>query len=124
MDGNHGKGASINVTNWEDAVAGLAFAKEYSKRVIVEKFITGFDFRVLVIDNKLVAAAKRVPAHVIGNGTDNIQQLIDITNLDPRSGYGHENVLTQIDVDRDTEDLLEKLSYTLETIPRIGEIVF
>ncbi|MDI6034745.1 cyanophycin synthetase [Flavobacterium sp. LB2P84] len=124
LDGNHGKGASINVTNWEDAVSGLAFAKEYSKRIIVEKFITGFDFRILVIDNKLVAAAKRVPAHVIGNGTDSIQQLIETTNLDPRRGYGHENVLTQIDVDRDTEDLLEKLGYTLETIPRIGEIVF
>lgn len=124
LGGNHGKGASINVTNWEDAVSGLAFAQEYGKRVIVEKFITGFDFRILVIDNKLVAAAKRVPAHVIGNGNDNIQQLIDTTNLDPRRGYGHENVLTQIDVDRDTEDLLEKLDYTLETIPRIGEIVF
>lgn len=124
LGGNHGKGASINVTNWEDAVAGLTFAQAYGKRVIVEKFITGFDFRILVIDNKLVAAAKRVPAHVIGNGADNIQQLIDTTNLDPRRGYGHENVLTQIDVDRDTEDLLEKLKYTLQTIPRIGEIVF
>ena len=124
LDGNHGKGASINVTNWEDAVSGLAFAQVYGKRVIVEKFITGFDFRILVIDNKLVAAAKRVPAHVIGNGTDTIQQLIETTNQDPRRGYGHENVLTQIDVDRDTEDLLEKLNYTLETIPRIGEIVF
>ncbi|MBG6062854.1 cyanophycin synthetase [Flavobacterium sp. CG_9.1] len=124
LDGNHGKGASINVTNWEDAVSGLSFAQVYGKRVIVEKFITGFDFRILVIDNKLVAAAKRVPAHVIGNGTDTIQQLIETTNLDPRRGYGHENVLTQIDVDRDTEDLLEKLNYTLETIPRIGEIVF
>ena len=124
LDGNHGKGASINVTNWEDAVSGLSFAQAYGKRVIVEKFITGFDFRILVIDNKLVAAAKRVPAHVIGNGTNTIQQLIETTNQDPRRGYGHENVLTQIDVDRDTEDLLEKLNYTLETIPRIGEIVF
>lgn len=124
LSGNHGKGASINVTNWEDAVSGLAFAQEYGKRVIVEKFITGFDFRILVIDNKLVAAAKRVPAHIIGNGKDTIQQLIDTTNLDPRRGYGHENVLTKIDVDRDTEDLLEKLGYTLDTIPRIGEIVF
>ena len=124
LDGNHGKGASINVTNWEDAVSGLAFAKGYSHRIIVEKFITGYDFRILVIDNKLVAAAKRVPAHVIGNSKNTIQELIDITNLDPRRGYGHENVLTQIDVDRDTEDLLEKLNYTLETIPKEGEIVF
>ena len=124
LDGNHGKGASINVKNWEDAVAGLAYAKKYSHRVIVEKFITGFDFRVLIIDNKLVAAAKRVPAHVVGNGKDTIQQLIDTTNLDPRRGYGHENVLTEIDVDRDTLDLLEKLNYTLETVPKSGEIVF
>ncbi|TWH99356.1 cyanophycin synthetase [Flavobacterium tiangeerense] len=124
LGGNHGKGASINVTNWEDAVSGLAFAQTYGKRVIVEKFITGFDFRVLVIDNKLVAAAKRVPAHVVGNGVDTIQQLIYTTNLDPRRGYGHENVLTQIDVDRDTEDLLEKLNYTLETVPNNGETVF
>jgi len=124
LDGNHGKGASINVTNWEDAVSGLAFAKKYSHRIIVEKFITGFDFRILVIDNKLVAAAKRVPAHVVGNEENTIQELIDQTNLDPRRGYGHENVLTQIDVDRDTEDLLEKLNYTLETIPKNGEIVY
>ncbi len=124
LDGNHGKGASINVTNLEDAKAGLAFAKEYSRRVIVEKFITGFDFRVLVIDNKLVAAAKRVPAHVVGNGKDTIQQLIDTTNLDPRRGYGHENVLTEITVDRDTLDLLEKLQYTLDTVVKTGEIVY
>jgi cyanophycin synthetase len=124
LDGNHGKGASINVVTWEDAVAGLEYAKKYSRRVIVEKFITGFDFRVLVIDNKLVAAAKREPAHVIGDGKQTIQQLIDETNRDPRRGYGHENVLTQIDVDRDTLDLLEKLNYTVDTIPKNGEIVY
>jgi cyanophycin synthetase len=124
LDGNHGKGASINVKTWEDAVEGLAYAKKYSRRVIVEKFITGFDFRVLIIDNKLVAAAKREPAHVKGDGTKTIQQLIDETNRDPRRGYGHENVLTQIDVDRDTTDLLEKLNYTLETVPNKGEIVY
>ncbi|MFY0481957.1 cyanophycin synthetase [Flavobacterium sp. PLA-1-15] len=124
LDGNHGKGASINVKNWEDAKAGLRYAQTYSRRVIVEKFITGFDFRVLVIDNKLVAAAKRVPAHVVGDGKSTIQSLIDETNKDPRRGYGHENVLTQIDVDRDTLDLLEKLDYTVESIPKNGEIVY
>ncbi len=124
LDGNHGKGASINVKKWEDAVEGLAYAKKYSHRVIVEKFITGFDFRVLVIDNKLVAAAKREPAHVKGDGKQSIQQLIDETNLDPKRGYGHENVLTQIDVDRDTTDLLEKLNYTLATVPKKDEVVY
>ncbi len=124
LDGNHGKGASINVVTWEDAKEGLAYAKKYSRRVIVEKFITGFDFRVLVIDNKLVAAAKRVPAHVLGDGKSTIQELIDITNKDPRRGYGHENVLTEITVDRDTTDLLEKLGYSLDTVPNNGETVY
>ena len=124
LDGNHGKGASINVKKWEDALEGLAFAQKYSRRVIVEKYITGYDFRVLIIDNKLVAAAKREPAHLKGDGTQTIQQLIDETNLDPRRGYGHENELTQIDVDRDTTDLLEKLEYTLETVPRKDEVVY
>jgi len=124
LDGNHGKGASINVKTWEGAVEGLAYAKKYSRRVIVEKFITGFDFRVLIIDNKLVAAAKRVPANVVGDGKNSIQQLIDTTNKDPRRGYGHENVLTQIEIDRDSEDLLEKLGYTVDTIPKKEEIVY
>lgn len=124
LDGNHGKGASINVKNLDDAKAGLAYAKNYSRRVIVEKFITGYDFRVLVIDNKLVAAAKREPAHVKGDGIQTIQQLIDETNKDPRRGYGHENVLTEITVDRDTTDLLDKKEYTLQTIPQKDEIVY
>ena len=116
LDGNHGKGASINVTNWDDAVKGLKHAKEYSRRVIVEKFITGFDFRILVINNEVIAAAQRVPAHVIGNGKNTIQELIDITNEDPRRGYGHENVLTEITVDHSTERLIDNAGYTLETI--------
>lgn len=124
LDGNHGKGASINVKNMDDAKAGLAHAKNYSRRVIVEKFITGFDFRVLVIDNKLVAAALREPAHVKGDGAHSIQQLIDETNKDPRRGYGHENVLTEITVDRDTTDLLTKKGYTLDTVPAKDEIVY
>jgi cyanophycin synthetase len=124
LDGNHGKGASINVKTWEAAVEGLAFAKKYSRRVIVEKFITGHDFRVLVIDNQIVAAAQRVPAHIVGDGKNTIQFLIDKENEDPRRGYGHENVLTEIKVDRDTEDLLAKKNYTLETVPKKGETVY
>jgi len=124
LDGNHGKGASININNLEDAKAGLLFAQQYSRKVIVEKFITGYDFRVLVIDNKVVAAAKREPAHVKGNGKDTIRQLIDKENLNPRRGYGHENVLTEISVDRDTTDLLTKMGYTLETVIAEGEIVY
>ena len=124
LDGNHGKGASINVNDYETAVVGLTHAQQYSRKVIVEKYITGFDFRVLVINHKMVAAARRVPAHVVGDGELSIQELIDKENTDPRRGYGHENVLTEIDVDKDTNELLEKLNYTLETIPQKGELVY
>jgi cyanophycin synthetase len=124
LDGNHGKGASINVKTWEDAVEGLAYAKKYSRKVIVERFITGYDFRVLVINNRVVAAAQRVPAHIKGDGKNSIEKLIEIENMDPRRGYGHENVLTEITVDRDTTDLLEKMGYTLDTVPKKDEIVY
>ncbi|WP_028120871.1 cyanophycin synthetase [Epilithonimonas tenax] len=124
LDGNHGKGASINVNDFETARTGLEHAQKYSKKVIVERYITGFDFRVLVINHKMVAAARRVPAHVVGDGELNIQALIDKENTDPRRGYGHENVLTEIDVDKDTNELLEKLNYALETVPHKGEIVY
>ena len=124
LDGNHGKGSSINVNDWVSSVTGLEYAQKYSKKVIVEKYITGYDFRVLVINNKMVAAARRVPAHVVGDGESNLEKLIEKENQDPRRGYGHENVLTEIAVDKDTLELLEKLQYTLETIPQKGEVVY
>jgi cyanophycin synthetase len=124
LNGNHGKGATINVKTKEEAVEAFAFAQKYSNRVIVERFITGHDFRVLVIDNQMVAAAQRVPANVIADGEHTIQQLIDIENHDPRRGYGHENVLTEITVDRDTLDLISKRGYTLDSVPKAKEIIY
>ncbi|WP_175623378.1 cyanophycin synthetase [Chryseobacterium schmidteae] len=124
LDGNHGKGSSINVNDWVSSLTGLEHAQKYSKKVIVEKYITGYDFRVLVINNKMVAAARRVPAHVVGDGESNLEKLIEKENQDPRRGYGHENVLTEITIDKDTLELLEKLQYTLETVPQKGEIVY
>jgi cyanophycin synthetase len=124
LDGNHGKGATINVLTMEEAEAAFEYAQKYSRRVIIERFITGYDFRILVIDHKMVAAALRVPAHVTGNGQQTVQELIDIENQDPRRGYGHENVLTEITVDRDTLDLLAKNNYTLDSVIPNGEIVY
>lgn len=124
LDGNHGKGASINVKTLEAAKSAMEHAKKYSRRVIVEKFIKGYDFRVLVIDNKFIAAALREPANVKGDGVLTIQQLIDKENKDPRRGYGHENVLTEITVDRDTLDLIAKKGYTLGTILPKDEVCF
>jgi cyanophycin synthetase len=124
INGNHGKGATINVNNIEDAKKALIFAQKYSRGVVVERFITGFDFRALVIDHVFVAAAWRVPANVVGDGLSNLQQLVDQVNSDPRRGYGHENVLTEITVDQHTLDILEKSNMSMESIPQKDEIVY
>ncbi len=124
LDGNHGKGASINVKTVEEAKEAFNHAKKYSRRIIIEKFINGYDFRVLVINNRFIAAALREPAHIIGDGISTIQQLIDNENLDPRRGYGHENVLTEISIDRETTEQLAKKNYTLDTILKKDELCY
>ncbi len=124
INGNHGRGATINIRNWEDALEALAVAKKISRGVICEKYITGFDHRVLVIDYKFVAAAKRTPAQVIGDGTHSIQQLIDEVNKDPRRGYGHEKVLTSIKVDEMTLAILSEKGLTLDSILKKDELLY
>lgn len=123
IDGNHGKGNTTNITTWEQATKALEAAKQYGRNVIVEKFITGFDFRCLVINNKFICAALRTPASVVGDGIHNLQWLIDETNKDPRRGYGHEKVLTQITIDQFTQKMLDDAKITLEYVPAKGERV-
>ncbi|MCW5915000.1 MAG: cyanophycin synthetase [Chitinophagaceae bacterium] len=123
LDGNHGKGATTNITTREQAERALEAARNYSRTVICEKFITGFDFRVLVINFKFVCAALRTPASVTGDGTHTIQQLIDETNKDPRRGYGHEKVLTRIEVDNFTMKSLADQELSLEDVPEKGRLV-
>lgn len=123
IDGNHGKGNTTDINDWDVALKAFEAAKQYGRNVIVEKFITGFDFRVLVINNKFICAALRTPASVVGDGVHNIQWLIDETNKDPRRGFGHEKVLTQITVDDFTWKMLNDLGYTLETVPKKDELV-
>jgi len=124
LDGNHGKGATIKIKNWEQALAGFKAAKEYSRAVIVERYVEGDDYRLLVVNGKLIAAAKRTPAAVTGNGTSSIQQLIDHVNTDPRRGIGHEKVLTQIKADQHTLDLLEGQGLTLDSVLPAGKVVY
>ena len=92
LDGNHGRGVCINLTSDEQIDEFFPIARDESRNgsVIVETFLTGKDYRILVINNQIVAVAERVPAHVVGDGTSTVQQLIDRTNADPRRGVGHE----------------------------------
>jgi cyanophycin synthetase len=124
LNGNHGRGATINIINWEQAVEALTIAKKISKSVIVEKYITGYDHRILVINYKFICAAQRKPAAVVGDGKSTIQELVDRVNADPRRGYGHENVLTAIKIDEMSQNILEEKGLTLKSVLPKGEELF
>jgi len=121
INGNHGRGATTNIRNKADAVVAFEAAKEHSRSVIVEKFVTGNDYRLLVINYQFVAAAIRTPASIVGDGKLNIQELINEVNKDPRRGYGHEKVLTAIKIDHQTELILKELNLSLESVIPSGE---
>ncbi|MEC8969188.1 MAG: cyanophycin synthetase [Bacteroidota bacterium] len=123
VNGNHGRGITTNINTIEDALIAFNAAKEVSRYVIVERYITGEDFRILVINNKMVAAAKRSPAHVIGDGKSTIQQLIDKVNEDPRRGFGHEKVLTKIEINNLTLEILKENNLTPDSVVEKGEYV-
>ncbi len=128
LSGNHGRGVTTDIASAEDLQSGyeaaVARMRDDYAGVIVESYIKGEDHTMLVIGGKLVAAARRRPAHVEGDGTHTIQALIDRENEDPRRGVGHENLLTQITVDEQTLRMLEQASHTLDTVLPKGEIAF
>ncbi len=123
VDGNHGRGITVDIQNYDDALVAFNHAKDSSRSgaIIVEKFITGEDYRLLVINNHLVAGAIRTPAHVVGDGKSTIQELIDKVNSDPRRGFGHENVLTKITTNELTQTIIKDAGYTLESVIDKGE---
>jgi cyanophycin synthetase len=123
-NGNHGRGVSIGLTNAEEVAAGVRRAQEHSRSVIVESYITGHDHRLLVVNGELVAASKREPGKVIGDGTHTIAQLVDIVNQDPRRGIGHEKVLTRLELDAQAVTLMAKRGYTVETVLPAGAEVY
>ena len=124
LAGNHGRGVSINLKTPEEIEAAFEKASEHGRNVVVESYIEGYDHRLLVVNGELVAAAKRVPGHVIGDGKHTIEELVDIVNQDPRRGVGHEKVLTRIEFDHQADRLLAKLGYDRSTVPPEGETVF
>ena len=123
LDASHGRGISLNLTTIEEVKRGYHIAAEYGP-VLIETFLTGNDYRALVINNDVVAVAERVPAHVVGDGQHTIRELIEIVNSDPRRGFGHEKVLTRIKVTHQSELLLQRAGYTLDTILPAGEVFY
>ncbi|MFY7804493.1 MAG: cyanophycin synthetase [Limnoraphis robusta] len=126
LDGNHGRGITLNINSWEDAENAYDLAKEESKAggILVERFYRGQDYRVLVINGKVEAVAERVPAHVIGDGHSTIEELVEDINRHPHRGNGHENILTRIEIDGHTDDVLAQQGYVLDSILEEDEICY
>ncbi len=126
LNANHGRGVSINLNEDNQVETAFEEARDQgtSRAILVESFITGMDHRMLVVNNELVAVAKRVPGHVIGDGKQTITELIEVVNSDPRRGIGHEKVLTNLELDNQARRLMEEGSITEDTILPEGEIFY
>ena len=124
LRGNHGRGVSIGMKTPEDVEVAFEKAREHGRAIVVERFIEGMDHRLLVIAGDLVAAAKRVPGHVVGDGQHSIAALVEKVNEDPRRGVGHEKVLTRLELDHQALRLLSQKGYDGDTVPGDGEIVY
>ena len=126
LDGNHGRGITIDIKEDNEIESAFQFAREKgnSRAILVESMITGYDHRMLVVNGELVAVAKRVPGHVIGDGKNTIAQLVEIVNSDPRRGVGHEKVLTNLEFDRQAKLLIEQAGHTQETVLPEGELFY
>ncbi|MGZ8293441.1 MAG: cyanophycin synthetase [Telluria sp.] len=122
-DGNQGKGVTVNVTTREQLDGGYAAAAEFRDDVMVERYLPGNDFRLLVIGNKLIAAARRDPPQVVGDGVHSVRQLVDQVNLDPRRGHGHSTSLTKIRFDDIALASLAKQGYQADSVPPAGQRV-
>ncbi|NLA37247.1 MAG: ATP-grasp domain-containing protein, partial [Actinobacteria bacterium] len=124
LDGNHGRGVTVDITSEDSVAAAFETADAEGSAVVVETMLRGDDHRLLVVNGQLVAAARRVPGHVKGDGRHTIAELVDIVNQDPRRGVGHENVLTRLELDDQAKDLLAENDYTAQTVPAEGEEVY
>lgn len=124
LDSNQGKGITMNIRSLDEARDAFVEAKKFSDNVIIEKFLTGRDFRVLLVNYKLAAVSERIPANIQGNGINTIKELIDSVNRDPLRGNGHQNKLTKISIDDHTIRILQKFNYTLDTILPKDEVFY
>ena len=122
QDGNQGKGVTVNIVSREHLAQAFAAAAEYGE-VMVEKFLPGCDFRLLVVGNKMVAASRRDPPQVVGDGVNSVRQLVDIVNQDPNRGEGHATSLTKIRFDDIALARLGVQGLTAESVPTRGQRV-
>jgi cyanophycin synthetase len=123
FNGNHGRGISVGLDSADAVCAGFAAAAEHSSSVIVETQLSGEDHRLLVVNGELVAATRRTPGRVVGDGRHSVRALVDIVNQDPRRGVGHEKVMTRIELDAQADTMLARQGLTADSVPADGQVV-
>jgi cyanophycin synthetase len=123
-NGNHGRGISIRLTNDDEVRQGYAVAREHSRSIIVETYLEGDDHRLLVVNGELVAATRRTPGHVVGDGAHTVAELVEVVNQDPRRGVGHEKVLTRLEIDAQALKMLDRAGLTPASVPEPGQVVY
>jgi cyanophycin synthetase len=123
-NGNHGRGISIRLTTDSEVAHGFTVAREHSRSVIVETFVEGDDHRLLVVNGDLVAATRRTPGHVVGDGKHTVAQLVEIVNRDPRRGVGHEKVLTRLELDAHALSMLASVNLQPDSVAPANQVVY
>lgn len=124
VSGHHGNGVFVNIKNPDELSKAYSLAEDHSTHILVEKYLKGDDYRVLLVDHEVVAVAKRIPAHIIGDGSSTVKELIELTNKDPKRGDDHDAVLTKISIDDEARINLERQHLTLESIPEEDERIW
>lgn len=122
FDGNQGKGVYLNLKSNKEIKEAFKEASKFSNGIIVEKFVSGRDFRILVVGDKVCAAAERLPASVVGDGTHTVKELVDIVNSDEDRGEQHEKALTKIKLDAVALNVLKKSGFTESSVPAKGQV--
>lgn len=123
VSGNHGEGVFVNLKNPDELADAYSLAKEYEEYQLVEKYLSGDDYRALLVNNEVVALANKIPAHVVGNGSSTIKELVELVNQDPKRGEEHDNLLTKITFNEEVMMNLEKKGIGLDYVPDEGETV-
>ncbi len=123
QDGNQGKGVAVNVQTYEEVMLAYAAAAEISGEIMVERYIPGYDYRLLVVGDQVAAAARRDPPQVIGDGAHTVIELVAQVNSDPRRSDGHATSLSRIRIDDIALATLAKQHYTPESVPPDGALV-
>jgi cyanophycin synthetase len=124
LDSNHGKGVAINLNSCEEVEQAFDRAMSYSDDCIIERHVGGRDHRVLVVNGEVIAVSERLPAHVVGDGSRTVQELVDKENRNPRRGEGHEKALTKIFINEESRRLIAEQNLALDAVPPAGQTVW